>query len=121
MQREVRRKITRYLFSLKMKTNSGFAYWSEAIFYCIMKELEGKNKTFKMMDLYEYLAKKFDTTYSKIEKNMRYAKEQSNYIEVLNLDRSLRKYEFLNYCIYEVIDSFQDNEEFCRKQEISWV
>lgn len=50
---------------------------------------------------------------------MRYAKEQSNYIEVFNLDRSLRNYEFLNYCIYEVIDSFQDNEEFCRKQEIS--
>ena len=119
MQRELRRKITRYLFSLKMKTNSGFAYWSEAIFYCVMKELEGKNKTFKMMDLYEYLAKKFDTTYSKIEKNMRYAKEQSNYIEVFNLDRSLRNYEFLNYCIYEVIDSFRDNEELCRKQEIS--
>ena len=119
MERELRRKITKYLFSLKMKTSSGFAYWSEVIFYCVMKEFKEENKIFKMMDLYEYLAQKFDTTYSKIEKAMRYAKEQSNYIKVFNQDRSLRNFEFLNYCIYDVLDSFQDNEEFCRKKEIS--
>lgn len=76
-------------------TSIGFNYWINAIAYYISLKQEDRYAPIQIKNIYQYLAEKYDTSKSNVEKAMRYAKEKSNYIVELNLDHRLKNKEFL--------------------------
>lgn len=56
----------------------GYRYWTSAIMYAFTV------KDYKMRDVYKFIAKKHKTSYSKAERAMRYAINNSNAKELLN-------------------------------------
>lgn len=53
----------------------GFEYWTKAILITIKIEINSKTKL-RMMEIYDLIAKQFNTTSSKVERAMRYAYER---------------------------------------------
>ena len=69
-ERILDRNIKRVLTQIYMPAHfEGFAYWVEAIRIC------KNNEQMKMMHLYREIANKYNTTYIRVERAMRYAKE----------------------------------------------
>lgn len=52
----------------------GFEYWTKAILITVKIEIANKPKL-RMMEIYDLIAKQFNTTSSKAERSMRYAYE----------------------------------------------
>ncbi len=103
---ELKRMISKCLYEIKMKTSSiGFCYWINSIAYCISKELEEGQDVLSISEVYAYIAEKYATTISCVEKAMRYAKEKSEYKHIWQIPDNLKNCDFLRICVDRIFSS----------------
>ena len=97
---ELKRKISNFLLNdIKMKyTSIGFNYWINAIGYYILLKQKDKYAPIRLEEIYKYLSKKYNTTRDRVEKVMRYARENSEYQKELQVNRKVKNKEFLIVC-----------------------
>lgn len=96
---ELKRKINNFLYEIKMKTtNVGFCYWLNAMTFYLRQKINNNYDIASISEVYNYIAEKYSTSVSCIEKAMRYAKENSKYKEVLKIDSNLKNHAFLILC-----------------------
>lgn len=101
----LKRKISQFLHEIKMKTSSiGFNYWLNAITYSISRQLEEGYDIPLMAEVYAYLSKKYKRSVSCIEKAMRYAKNQSKYIEYWYAAGNMKNGQFLLIITNKIIE-----------------
>lgn len=68
------KEIKQKLIELGFKVNTkGFLYWIEAIEYA-----KKRRDKYKMGDVYDYIAKKHNDTYMRVEKAMRFSRTPAN-------------------------------------------
>ena len=80
----------------------GYIYWQKSIEIVLNNKDYILNK-FNMMLIYEKLANIFDSTPSKIERAMRYARQKIyNLQEKMNVDYKIKNNNFLAYLIKEI-------------------
>lgn len=101
---ELKRKINKFLYDIKMKTSTiGFCYWLNAISFYTLNKINANYEITNMSVIYNFVAKKYCTTVDCVEKAMRYAKENSNYKEVLQINTHMKNHEFLLYCVDRIV------------------
>lgn len=72
---KTREEIKQDLIDLQFNVNSrGIEYWITAI---ELYQNEIHKYSFSMIDMYKVIAKKYDTTYSRVERAMRHAREDA--------------------------------------------
>lgn len=100
---KVRKVISRFLTKIEMKNSSlGFGYWITAIAYCTLKLLNKKCEVVRISEIYNYISKEYNTSVSCVEKAMRYAKENSKYIEILKLGK-MDNQNFATICVDTIV------------------
>lgn len=88
------------LDELGMKMSiKGYTYWLAAIEYC-MGKIESEGYAFCMSEVYNYIAEKYNTTYSRAERALRHAVEYTPGIEQkiqekLKINYKLKNSDFL--------------------------
>ncbi len=101
---KLKRQIRRFFNSIEMKQSSiGYIYWLNAISYCVIKQIE-EGKDIEIKEVYTYIANKYNTSVSCVEKSMRYAKQKSNYMKYWKISVMQKNHEFLSECVNEIID-----------------
>ncbi len=102
---ELKKEITKFLLEIKMKTSSlGFNYWLSAIEYSVSKTFGNGYEIPRMSEIYSLIAKKHYTSISCAEKAMRYAKEESRYKIIFNIEHNLKNNDFLTLCTDKIIE-----------------
>lgn len=102
---ELKKEITKFLLEMKMKTSSlGFNYWLSAIDYLVLKTFDNGYDIPRMNEIYSFIAKKYNTSISCTEKAMRYAKEESKYKIIFNIEHNLKNNDFLTLCTDKIIE-----------------
>lgn len=102
---ELKKEITKFLLEMKMKTSSlGFNYWLSAIDYSVFKMFSNEYDMPRMNEIYSLIARKHNTSISCAEKAMRYAKEESQYKIIFNIEHNLKNNDFLTLCTDKIIE-----------------
>lgn len=103
---ELKKKISPFLYEIKMKTSSiGFNYWLNAIAYSISEQLHKEYDIPRIGNVYKYLSDKYGKSIDCIEKAMRYAKNQSKYVEKWKAEGGINNCNFLIVITNKIIET----------------
>ena len=94
-------EIKKELLELEFNADSiGLVYWVEAIRY-----IKDNPLSWDTMDIYEYIAQKYETTVTRAERNLRnaIAPAKKNIQEKYNYYRPIRNQTFLNLIRFKLI------------------
>lgn len=110
---EIISKIAKQLLKeIGIKTHIlGFKYWVTALLLVIEDEENSENRNIVMMQLYARIARKHKTTFSKVERAMRYVHLELDLKQQFNVDYSINNTALLFLLKDEVINRMHNTPE----------